>query len=163
MKAKDITKIAVFSAIIFLLSLIKFAIGPVPITLQTLGVMLAGTLLGSKKGFVATLVYTLVVFPKVFTLTGGFIVSFPIAAFMIGKYLEKNSYSDKNVIFANIIFGVVLIYTLGGLGFSFIGGYTFYQTLTLAVLPFVVGDLLKVAVVYLVVKKYKNIFIKKSH
>ncbi len=160
MKSKEVTNIAVFAAILFILSLIKFSIGPVPITLQTLGVMLAGSLLGSKKGFIATLVYTIVIFPKIFTLTGGFVVSFPFAAFLIGKYLEKNSFSGKNVIIANFLFGVVLVYILGGTVFAYIGGFTLSQTLSLAVLPFIIGDLLKVTIVYFIVTKYKKILVK---
>lgn len=159
MKIEEVTKVAVFAAIIFILSLIKFTIGPVPITLQTLGVMLAGSLLGSKKGFLATLVYTLTIFPKIFSLTGGFVLSFPIAAFMIGKYLEKKSYSKKNILIANILFGVIFVYILGSIGFSYVGGYSLTQTISLAVLPFIPGDILKVVLVYFVVTKYRNILV----
>ncbi len=159
MKIEEVTKVAVFAAIIFILSLIKFTIGPVPITLQTLGVMLAGSLLGSKKGFLATLVYTLTIFPKIFSLTGGFVLSFPIAAFLIGKYLEKRSYNKKNILVANILFGVIFVYILGSLGFSYVGGYSLIQTISLAVLPFIPGDMLKVVLVYFIVSKYRNILV----
>ncbi|MFP4457025.1 MAG: biotin transporter BioY [Clostridia bacterium] len=160
MKIENITKIAVFAAIIFILSLIKFSIGPVPITLQTLGVMLAGSLLGSKKGFLATLVYTLTIFPKIFSLTGGFVLSFPIAAFLIGRHLEKKGYSTKEIIIGNLLYGVILVYGLGSLGFAYVGGYSLAQTLALAVIPFIPGDLLKVAAVYYIVSKYKEVLIK---
>lgn len=160
MKIENITKIAVFAAIIFILSLIKFSIGPVPITLQTLGIMLAGSLLGSKKGFLATLVYTLTIFPKIFSLTGGFVLAFPIASFLIGKYLETKAYNKRDIIIGNVLFGVIFVYVLGSIGFAYVGGYTISQTLFLAVIPFIPGDLLKVAVVYYVVTKYRRVLVK---
>ena len=53
MKAKDITQIALMTAVIVILGMfpgIPLGFIPVPIVLQNMGVMLAGALLGPKKG-----------------------------------------------------------------------------------------------------------------
>ncbi|MER6626119.1 biotin transporter BioY, partial [Streptomyces sp. NPDC000931] len=52
--ARDLALVAVFAALIAALSVtVAIPIGPVPITLQTLGIMLAPSLLGWKRGSLA--------------------------------------------------------------------------------------------------------------
>ena len=89
---KDICYIALFTALIAILAQISIPLpGGVPLTLQTFAVPLAGLVLGSKRGTIATVVYVLLgavgvpVFSNftvglgiVLVLTGGFIVSFPL-------------------------------------------------------------------------------------
>lgn len=95
----DIALVAVFAALVAVLSLapaIPLA-GPVPITLQTLGVALAGLALGPVRGFLAVLLYLLVGFAGLPVFAGGaaglavlakpsagYLVSFPIAALVAG-------------------------------------------------------------------------------
>ena len=56
MKTRDLAYIALFAAITAGLGLIPaVAVGPVPITAQTLGVMLAGAILGARRGFLVFL------------------------------------------------------------------------------------------------------------
>lgn len=150
MKTKDIVQIALMTAIIFVLSLIKIPIGGVPITMQTLGVMLAGTILGSKKGGLAALVYTLTQFAKLSSYTGGFLISFPIAAFLIGLALEKTNYKVNTIFIVNTIFGVLLVYAIGLPWFMNITGYNLNASLVGAVYPFIPGDMLKVVVTAIV-------------
>ena len=71
--ARDLAQIAVFAALIAALGwpgTIATA-GPVPITLQTLGVMLAGAILGARKGFLAVLVFEALTFAGLPLLAGG--------------------------------------------------------------------------------------------
>lgn len=95
----DIALVAVFAALIAVLSLtpaITIA-GPVPITLQTLGVALAGLTLGPLRGFLAVLLYLVVGFAGLPVFAGGaaglavlgkpsagYLLSFPIAALVAG-------------------------------------------------------------------------------
>lgn len=95
----DIALVAVFAALVAVLSLapaIPLA-GPVPITLQTLGVALAGLTLGPVRGFLAVLLYLIVGFAGLPVFAGGaagfavlgkpsagYLLSFPIAALMAG-------------------------------------------------------------------------------
>ena len=94
----DLALIAVFAALIAALSLVPgIPIGPVPITLQTLGVALAGLVLGPWRGFAATAVYLVVGFAGLPVFAGGaaglgvlakpsvgYLLSFPFAAMVAG-------------------------------------------------------------------------------
>ena len=56
--ARDLAQIAIFAALIAALGLPgPLNIGPVPITMQTLGVMFAGAILGPRKGTLAVLLF----------------------------------------------------------------------------------------------------------
>lgn len=95
----DIALVAVFAALVAVLSLapaIPLA-GPVPITLQTLGVALAGLVLGPVRGFLAVLLYLivgLIGLPVFAGWTGGvavlgkasagYLLAFPLAALAAG-------------------------------------------------------------------------------
>ncbi len=96
----DLSLVAVFAALIAALAILPgIPVGPlgVPITLQTLGVMLAGVVLGPARGAAAVLLYLaagLVGLPVFSGFSGGFgvlagpsagyLVAFPLAAFVAG-------------------------------------------------------------------------------
>ena len=94
----DLAYIAVFAALIAALALVpSIPIGPVPITLQTLGVLLAGLILGPWRGFAAVTLYLLVGLAGLPVFAGGtgglgvfgkpsigYLLSFPIAALVAG-------------------------------------------------------------------------------
>ena len=94
----DLAYVAVFAALIAALSIVPgFNIGPVPFTLQTVGVGLAGLCLGPWRGFASVLLYLLVgaaglpVFARggaglasFAGPTGGYLIAFPFAALLAG-------------------------------------------------------------------------------
>ena len=74
MKTKDLAYIALFAAITAVLGLlpaIPVPAVPVPITAQTLGVMLAGAVLGARRGFLALLLFLVLVAVGLPVLAGG--------------------------------------------------------------------------------------------
>lgn len=97
-QASDVAYIAVFAALIAALALVPaFNIGPIPVTLQTLGVSLAGLCLGPVRGFLAVSLYLVVgaaglpIFAKggaglasFAGPAGGYLLSFPLAALVSG-------------------------------------------------------------------------------
>ncbi|MFT3861415.1 biotin transporter BioY [Micropruina sp.] len=99
-RTTDLALIAVFAALIAAFSLVPgIPIGPVPITLQTLGVALAGLVLGPWRGFAATALYLLVGFAGLPVFASGaaglgvlgkpsvgYLLSFPIAAVVAGLF-----------------------------------------------------------------------------
>ncbi|KMY50446.1 biotin transporter BioY [Peribacillus loiseleuriae] len=108
--------IALFAAIIGILSQFTIPIPPVPFTGQTLAVGLAATILGAKRGTYSVLLYLLIgavgipVFAElksgisiIFGPTGGYLIGFIPAAYFIGFYLEKTKYNVFHAIIANII------------------------------------------------------------
>lgn len=128
--APDLAKVVVFAALIAALSLpagFHLIGGSVPVTLQTLGVMLAGSLLGPRLGPLAVLVYLAVgalglpVFSGgaagvgVFTgPTAGYLIAFPIAALVIGLIANATKrYNFAIGLVANIVGGIIVVYAIG--------------------------------------------------
>jgi len=100
--ARDVLLIVGFSAVTALCAQIAFWIGPVPITGQTFAVLLAGALLGSKRGALSQLTYLGIgalgapVFAgwtggiaHVIGPTGGYLLGFVAAAFVVGFLAER--------------------------------------------------------------------------
>jgi biotin transport system substrate-specific component len=100
---------------------------PVPITGQTLGVLLVGAALGSQLGFMALLAYLLEgamglpVFAggtgglaKILGPTGGFLLAFPLAAGLVGLLVERLGL-DRSFLgtLLAMLLGNALIYLLG--------------------------------------------------
>ncbi|MGL4847538.1 MAG: biotin transporter BioY [Clostridium sp.] len=168
MKTKNLIICSLFAAIVSILAQISIPLpGSVPLTMQTLGVGLCGILLGSKKGFISILIYVMLgaigapIFANftggigiILGPTGGFILSFPIMAFIIGFISERTD--KKALIFIGIIFSVLITYTIGVLQFSLITNSSIYKSILVCVAPFVVTDLLKSILIVLVGLTLKN-------
>lgn len=119
--------IVAFSAITIIAAQVSIPANPVPFTLQTLAVVLAGAFLGAKNGAISQLLYIFIgavgfpVFangmgglPILFGPTGGYLIAFPLGALIVGAIVEKyKSY-----------FMVVTAMFLGNLSIILIG--TFY-------------------------------------
>lgn len=93
--------IAVFTLLTILAARVTLEIGPVPLTLQTLAVFLAGMVLGSRDGALSQVAYVLLIVaglpldaralgPAVFTgPTWGYLIGFIPAAFVAGYIVER--------------------------------------------------------------------------
>lgn len=130
--ARDLAQIAIFAALIAALGAPgTIAVGTtgVPITLQTLGVMLAGAILGARKGFLAVLTFEILAFAGLPILAGGrggvvWFTTAPSAGFLWGwlagaaligaltaRILPK--YPLWQGILVNAAGGMVVIYAIG--------------------------------------------------
>ena len=156
MKTRDLAYVALFAAVIAVLGTIPaIPVGPVPITAQTLGVMLAGAVLGARRGFLAVLLFLVLVAlglpllasgagglaPFVGT-SAGYLYSWPLAAFVIG-WLTERSWDRYNVLrgtLINVVGGIVVIYAVGVPVLKAVGGLTWTAALTGGALPFLPGD-----------------------
>lgn len=164
---KDICYSAIFAAIIAVLAQLSIPLpGGVPLTLQTLAVMLAGVILGAKNGCIAVIIYILlgaVGLPvyagfkgglsTILGPTGGFIVSFWTISLCAGLGIRFGSRAKRNLnslklyyffIAVGILIGAVCNYIIGVVWFSTVTGNTSLDAIKLCVLPFVVTDLIKV-------------------
>jgi biotin transport system substrate-specific component len=132
-------------------------IGPVPIVLQNLFVFLSGLLLGSRWGLACVAIYILVgacglpIFSigrggvgHIFGPTGGYLLGFLPAVYVIGLITEKK---DQRVIFDVIAMtcGGIIIYACGVAWLKFLTGMTLAKTLAVGMYPFIPGDALKIA------------------
>ena len=128
---------------------------PVPITGQTLGVLLIGALLGARRGAAALMLYLaeglagLPVFAagsggasSLFGPTGGYLLSFVLAAWLVGWLCERGLERTLRTAWLPFLLGEAAIYLLGvpWLAF-FVGGLG--KAVALGLAPFVVGDLCK--------------------
>ncbi|HVM43221.1 MAG TPA: biotin transporter BioY [Gemmatimonadales bacterium] len=137
---------------------------PVPMTLQPLAVLLVGGLLGGRRGAAAMVLYLaagaagLPVFtpfgaPGVARLlgpTGGYLVAFPFAAALVGWTLGR--WSGWPALVAAPLAGMLAIHA-GGLAQLLVLTGGVGAAVALGTLPFVLGDLLKVLVAALVLRR----------
>lgn len=160
-RIRELVYAALFAGIVAVLGLIPpipLPIG-VPITLQTLGVMLAGGLLGKRVGSISMLLFILIVaigLPVLsggrggvgflFGPTGGYIFSWPLAAYLIGLVSELRSGGLRfwGLFAVNTVFGILLVY-ICGIGYLLLISEVSFQALALGHLLFIPGDLLKAA------------------
>jgi len=128
---------------------------PVPITMQTFGVMLIGALLGSKRGSLSILLYLgegavgLPVFAggrggiaSLIGPTGGYLFAFVISAFVIGFLLEKGWKGNYFLTMIAFSIGSILTLGLGALWLSFYVGVE--NAWIMGVYPFLIGCALKI-------------------
>lgn len=162
---RNLTHIALFAALIAVLGLIPKIdlISGVPITAQSLGIMLCGTVLGSKRGFLAVLLFVALVAAGLPLLSGGrggmglfvgpsagYLLGFPFAAFAAGLVVEKWRVNIGVASFAgSVIGGILVLYALGIPGMAITLGKSLPEAAMLA-LPFLVGDLIKAVIAALV-------------
>lgn len=167
--ATGLALIAVFVGIIAALGLVPgLAIPgfPVQITLQTLGVMLAGAVLGRWRGAAAVLVFLLLVALGLPLLAGGrgglgvffgpsvgFLLAFPVGAFVIGWLTERwnAARSLPKQIAINVLGGVVVIDLIGMIGLALVLHVTLAQA-ALATVIFLPGDLIKAVIAAVVAR-----------
>ncbi len=167
MKTKDLTMIALLVAFISVSAQLAIPLGPVPFTLQTTLILMTGLILGAKKGALAVLIYILVgaiglpVFSGgrggvavILAQTGGFIISFPIMAFVAGAFSEV---SNKVYIkYIGCVIGVLLNFAVGCLYFMFITEMSLYMSLTYTVFPFVITTIVQIIIAVTLSFKIKN-------
>ena len=164
-------KLMIYSALMATLTAvgayIAIPIGPVPIVLQNLFIMLAGLLLGGRWALISIGVYLLAglvglpVFAggtggigKLLGPTGGYLVGFAAAAYWIGTISEKGNRSVLVDIFA-MVSGTLIIYVFGVSWLTFVTGMSISKAIAVGMLPFLLGDALKIAVAIPVAKSLR--------
>lgn len=173
MKTRDLVVCSLFAAMTAVLSQISIPLpNGIPLTLQLLAVFLCGVILGAKKGFISTLVYVALGaiglpvfagftggFQYIVGYSGGFIISFPLVAFIIGFVSEKTD--NMVLILLSTILGLIVSYTIGTLVFSLVTNTSISASLAACVIPFIFTDLLKCFIATFIGLKLKeNISIK---
>ncbi len=135
--ATDLALIATFAALIAVCSIIPgVSLGPAPLTLQTFAVILAGAVLGANRGFLAVLLYLVIGAAGLPVFAGGsaglapfagptvgYLVSFPLAAWLTGLIVErlprrKIATSIPLIFLAGLVANLVFVHTLGPLGLA---------------------------------------------
>lgn len=165
----DLAYIGAFAALMAVCSWISIPT-TVPFTLQTLGVFLAISLLGGKRGFLSVLVYILlgmVGFPvfsgfkgglgAIIGTTGGYIVGFLLTALVSGLIMDKFGKKIPVMMIAMLL-GLIACYALGTVWFMYVyaqktGPIGVMTTLGWCVFPFILPDCIKLALAILIEKR----------
>jgi len=154
LNTKELVICSLFSSLTAILTQISIPLPSVPITMQVFAVTLCGVVLGKKLGFISQIIYVLLgaIGLPVFTYfrggvgmilgpTGGFILSFPIVAFIVGYFSEK--FKSKEGIMFGMICSLLVSYIIGTLQFCLVTNSDFFKGLTVCVIPFIVVDIIK--------------------
>ncbi len=165
MDYRSLARIALFAALIAVLGLIPkldipIAAG-VPITAQTLGVMLAGLILGPRHGALAVMLFLFAVILGAPVLSGGrgglgvffgptlgFLVGWIAGAWICGWVYQRL----PSGVLACFVGGIGVVYGFGILGLFLVAGLTLSQA-ALATLVFLPGDILKSLLAAWIVKR----------
>ena len=150
--------IAVMAALLCVAGPLSVPAGPVPLSLASFAVYMAGIVLGAKKGPVAVGLYLLIGvfgvpvfsgfsggFQKLAGVTGGYLLGYLPCAFLAGLGAEKAAGRGRWILPAALAAGTLVLYLLGTVWFMVQAGTGIGGALSLCVLPFLPGDAVKIA------------------
>ena len=156
-----ITVTALMTAVTCILAPLSIPIGPVPISLTNLAIYISLYLLGWKRGTISYLIYLLIglvgipVFSgftggpaKLAGPTGGYIIGFIAMAIIAGLVIDHFHQPWLQLI--GMIVGTIICYVLGTAWFCFEAKTTVSGALSICVLPFIPGDLIKMIIAMLI-------------
>jgi biotin transport system substrate-specific component len=129
---------------------------PVPLTLQTLSVLLVGAVLGSRRGVASVGLYALAGIAGVPWFSQhqsgwafasfGYILGFVLAAWLVGRLAERGGDRTVPRTVGLMVLGNLAIYALGVPGLMLFAHLSLGKALLVGVVPFLIGDALKIAV-----------------
>lgn len=158
--SRDLALVAIFAGVVAALGLVPAFQPPgfsVPITGQSLGIMLAGAVLGARRGGLAVLVFLVLVAVGLPLLAGGrgglgvfatpsvgFLLAWPVAAYVVGWLTERGgqTYNPAWGLVANIVGGIVVLYAAGIVGIALVADISLAAA-AVSTWIFIPGDLIK--------------------
>lgn len=157
---------ALFAAMTAIFTQLVIPIQPVPITMGTLAVMMAGAVLGSHYGALSLVIYLLLGAAglPVFTMAqggagiligpnGGFLVGYVAMAFVVGRCVEAWGRTFRKLVCAMIL-GCLTVYAFGVAWFMVLTGTGLVPSLLLCMAPFLPGDAVKILLGSFLVHRY---------
>lgn len=165
--ARNIARAALIAALTGAFAYVSFPnpFSPVPVTLQVLGVFLAGILLGPVWGGLSLFLYLLAgaIGVPVFTggssgfgvllgPTAGYLWSYPIAACVVGVVVhggfDLRDISSVHLVrlVAGMVLGVVIIYAIGTVGFAVVQGVGLWEAFLVSAVAFIPAEIVKIVI-----------------
>ncbi|CAN2174822.1 BioY Uncharacterized conserved protein [Candidatus Nanopelagicaceae bacterium] len=155
--------VLVVSGVLGLAALAQVAVpvpgSPVPVTGQTLGVLLLGTTYGSTLGFTTFALYLLAgiagapVFAnsghgldRLVGATGGYLVGMLVATFLLGQFARFRLDQKFLTALPSMLIGTVITFSFGVLWLHEYTGQSWNWTISAGLTPFVIGEALKIAI-----------------
>lgn len=141
---------------------------PVPLTVQNLGVLLVGLLLGSRRGFAALALYLmegavgLPVFSptgpggvaQLFGLTGGFLIAYPFVAFLAGFIFERGAKSFARAAVAGFLAEILLF--AGGLTWLYVFTHSLAKAAYLGLYFFIAAEVIKIMLAAVIAVRWRR-------
>ncbi|RYM04721.1 biotin transporter BioY [Sporolactobacillus sp. THM7-7] len=172
MKTIELVEIALFTAIIAVLGFlppIPLPFTPVPITLQNIGVILAGTFLGVRAATSSMILFVLLIaaglpilgggrggIGAIVSPSGGFVLGWIVEAFVIALILAKFKKPGFWVMIAAGLFaGIVVLYPIGTLWQAWMMHIPWSTALAMSAV-YIPGDTIKTVVVALLAMRLRE-------
>lgn len=158
---------SLFVALIAMGAFIAIPIGPVPIVLQNMFVLLAGIILGPVWGLACVGIYLLIGFAglpvfaggtsgmgKLFGPTGGYLLGYLPAVFVTGTISKAMKKTMAGDVLAMIV-GSLIVYAAGVPWLKLAFSLSWSKALAAGMVPFLIGDGLKIAAAALIARKIR--------
>ncbi|WP_067142125.1 biotin transporter BioY [Microtetraspora malaysiensis] len=157
-RVRDAALVAGGAALTGLAAQLAFPVpgSPVPVTGQTFAVVLVGAALGFNRAALSMLLYVLAGIAGVPWFTGGasgpggatfgYLIGFIVAAALVGRLAERGGDRTPARTAGTMLFGNLVIYAFGVPVLMTVTGMGLGAALAAGVVPFLVGDALKIAV-----------------
>ena len=153
-----ITMVALMSAVLCVLAPFSVPVGPIPVSLATLGLYLAVIILGGKKATVVCLVYLLIGFvglpvfsgfsggpTKLLGPTGGYLLGYVLLTAIAGWFVD--TFPEKRGMCAlGCVLGTLGCYAIGTAWLAVQMEMDFGTAVIVGVVPFLVGDVVKIII-----------------
>jgi biotin transport system substrate-specific component len=128
---------------------------PVPLSLQTFSVLLTVAVLGSTRGLAAMALYALAGMAGMPWFSAhqsgwsfasfGYVIGFVVAALVVGKLAERGADRTPLRAVGLLVLGNLAIYAVGVPGLMLAADMSLPRALALGVVPFLIGDAVKIA------------------
>ena len=137
---------------------------PVPVTGQTLAVLLIGTTYGARLGVTTFALYLLAGiagaplfapsatlpnhgFARLTSATGGYLVGMLVASLVLGYLADKKADQSFKTSFPALLAGNAIIFSFGLFWLHQSVGFTWSETIAAGLTPFILGEVIKVAII----------------
>jgi biotin transport system substrate-specific component len=166
--AIGVLSVVLFAGLTFVGTHIRIPLYPVPITLQTLFVLLSGAVLGRRLGSLSQSVYlglgaigapifagSLAGLGVLAGPTGGYLIGFAVAPLFVGSLIGRRTEAWWSAAVFSI--GTLIILALGVLHLTLFYTHSLADSLRVGCLPFLPGDMLKVVAAVSIYRSYRGI------
>ena len=156
LSTKNLSLMALMSALLCLLAPISIPIGPVPITLSIFIIYIISYILDANSALISVFIYLLIgivglpVFAGyksglgvILGPSGGYLISYLVVVY-ISSYYNNKYYYNKILQLLFMFITLILCYVCGTIWFSIFKKMTFIESLFICVFPFIITDVIKI-------------------
>ena len=158
----------IFVAFTCICSMISIPFGQVPINMAHIAIFISAWILGPSLAFATQLVYIFIgvlgvpVFSNfsaglghILGATGGFIMAYPLVAWLAGMIFKIKKIRGSIGVVLALIIGWILEYFLGTIYYCYVTTVAPIAALSVCVVPFIIGDICKSLLIFVLCKRIK--------